>query len=243
MNYLLLVAAALAGGYSAFLLPGLVGMRYRLALVFSGAYLFAITITHLLPELFHQDGLSGTITGVLILAGFFFQQLLEYLSQGVEHGHIHIHKEGHAHLPSSAVWVLLALSLHALMEGAMLTEGHTDNSTSGPLLGGILMHKIPEAFALVSVLSCELRRREAILMLLLFSLASPVGLWVSTSLSTEGMVNGTTLQGLFAFVCGSFLHISTTIVFESSADHHFNARKLAIAILGSACALAAGLLF
>ena len=243
MNYLSLIAAALAGGFSAFILPGTVGTRYRLALVFSGSYLFAITITHLLPELFHQDGSSGNITGILILAGFFIQQLLEYLSQGVEHGHIHIHKEGHAHLPSSAVWVLVALSLHALMEGAMLTERHTGTTTSGPLLGGILIHKVPEAFALVSVLSCELRRRAAILMLLLFSFASPLGLWSGTYLSTQGLVDGSTLQGLFAFVCGSFLHISTTIVFESSADHHFNARKLAVAILGSACALAAGLLF
>ena len=243
MNYFMLVGAALAGGFSAFLLPGMVGNRYRLALVFSGAYLFAITVTHLLPELFHHTEADGTITGVLILAGFFTQQLLEYLSQGVEHGHIHIHKEGHAHLPSSALLVLLALSLHALMEGGMLTQARSEDVNSGPLLGGILMHKIPEAFALVSVLSCELSRRRAVIMLLLFSLASPLGLWLSTSLTIQGLVTAATLQGLFAFVCGSFLHISTTIVFESSADHHFNARKLAVAILGSACALVAGLLF
>jgi hypothetical protein len=31
---------------------------------------------------------------------------------------------------------------------------------------------------------------------------------------------------IVALVSGNFLHISTTIVFESSPEHHFNARKL-----------------
>jgi len=241
MNYLLLIAGALAGGLSAFLLPGNAGARYKLALVFSGAYLFAITVTHILPGLFTHPAANGTMTGVLILAGFFAQQLLEYMSQGVEHGHIHIHKEGHAHLASSAFWVLLALSLHALMEGGMLTGAGTTEGIPGALMAGVLMHKIPEAFALVSVLSCELSRRRALLLLVLFSLASPLGLWLTTLLSGEGLLNGVVLQGLFAFMCGGFLHISTTIVFESSADHHFNAKKLAVAILGSAAAVAAEL--
>jgi hypothetical protein len=43
---------------------------------------------------------------------------------------------------------------------------------------------------------------------------------------------------LYALVCGNFLHISTTIVFESSPEHRFNARKLAVAFTGALVAVA-----
>jgi hypothetical protein len=47
----------------------------------------------------------------------------------------------------------------------------------------------------------------------------------------------------FAVVSGNFLHISTTIVFESSADHKFNAKKMGVAILAAAVAVGTELLF
>jgi hypothetical protein len=47
----------------------------------------------------------------------------------------------------------------------------------------------------------------------------------------------------FAVVSGNFLHISTTIVFESSADHKFNAKKMGIAVLAAGIAIATELLF
>ena len=241
INYLLLFGAVTGGGMLAFRFAGKEGPNYKLALVFSGAYLFTITITDLFPELFRQSG-DTSYTGILILCGFFLQQILEFISQGVEHGHIHIHREGHAHRFSTGLWVMVALSLHALLEGAMLTRT-ADTETRNPLMWGVLMHKVPEAFALVSVLACEMSRRQAMVMLVLFALASPVGLGMNQFLLDAGHLNPTVLSGIFAVVCGSFLHISTTIVFESSSDHRFNARKLAVAVLGSAVALLAGKIF
>jgi hypothetical protein len=44
-------------------------------------------------------------------------------------------------------------------------------------------------------------------------------------------------------VSGNFLHISTTIVFESSPEHHFNARKLTVAILGALVAVGVEYIF
>lgn len=239
MTYLLLIAAVSAGGLFAFRFTGREGVNYKLALVFSGAYLFSITVTHLMPELYsNPDRLQ--VTGLLVLAGFFLQQILEFISQGVEHGHVHVHPEGHAHRASVAGWVLVALSIHALLEGTLLTQA--GSGPSNPLVWGVLMHKVPEAFALVSVLICEIPRRKALIFLFLFALASPIGLWTSSFLSAEGLLRPAVVQGLFALVCGSFLHISTTIVFESSTNHRFNARKLAIAVLGSAVALLADVL-
>ena len=239
ITYALLFLAVLIGGIPAFRLSGQKreGPNYKLALVFSGAYLFAITVTHLLPELYEgHDRLPGT--GLLILCGFFLQQILEFISQGVEHGHIHVHKEGHVHRFSNGMWVLVALSLHAVLEGTMLTRSGSEDARN-PLLWGVLLHKAPEAFALVSVLACEMSRRQALALLVLFALASPFGLWINQSMLDAGHWGPEVLHGLFALVCGSFLHISTTIVFESSSDHRFNARKLTVAVLGSLVALAA----
>jgi hypothetical protein len=42
---------------------------------------------------------------------------------------------------------------------------------------------------------------------------------------------------VYAVVSGNFLHISTTIVFESSPEHRFNAKKMAVAIVGALLAV------
>jgi hypothetical protein len=43
-----------------------------------------------------------------------------------------------------------------------------------------------------------------------------------------------------AFVLGIFLHIATTIVFESASDHKFNLKKIAMIVSGSASAVLIG---
>jgi len=243
---LLLLMAAIAGGMAAFLLPvssDPAGKPYKMALVFSGSYLFAITITHILPDLMNQES-GQPFTGLLVLGGFFFQQILEFFTQGVEHGHLHTHHKGVAHKTSTAILVVVALAIHAFMEGGMLTRLNVEKGTiSDSLLYGVLMHKIPETFALVSVLACELSHKKAVTFMALFSLASPLGLWTGNFLHDEAIINQNIFHGLFAVVCGGFLHISTTIVFESNAGHHFNARKLTVAILGSLTAVAADFIF
>lgn len=212
---------------------------YKPALIFAGSYLFSITIVHILPELFYQDINPGVI-GVFTLAGFFLQQGLEFLSKGVEHGHIHVHASDHNHAAVSAVWVVLALSLHSFLEGGMLARSssivHQHNSNT--LLWGILIHKAPEAFALMSVLVCVLdRKRTAIVYLILFALATPLGLFISDYLLEAEIMSPRSFTYLLAIVSGNFLHISTTIVFESSSDHKFNSRKMGIALLAAALAV------
>src|SRR5689334_18611254 len=180
MAYLLLFSVALLGGLAAFSQPKANSRFYKLSLVFAGAYLFAVTIIHILPELFHESNNYG-ILGVLVLVGFFLQQVLEFVSKGVEHGHVHVHEKGHKHLESTAVLAVVALGFHAFLEGSMLASpspGHDSNT----LLLGVLIHKAPEAFALVSVLVCELSRQKSIIYLVAFSLASPFGLLVNTYL-------------------------------------------------------------
>jgi hypothetical protein len=96
----------------------------------------------------------------------------------------------------------------------------------------------------MSVLICDVKSKtKAILMLVIFSAASPVGLFLSNYLVVNEIMSSQAFMILFAVVTGNFLHISTTIVFESSADHKFNAKKMGIAVLAAGIAIATELLF
>ena len=88
----------------------------KLTLVFAGAYLFSITVSHILPELYVQAGDNAMRIGIYVLAGFFIQQFLEYLTAGVEHGHMHEHNENHDHGTFSSLFVMTGLCLHAFLE-------------------------------------------------------------------------------------------------------------------------------
>jgi zinc transporter ZupT len=106
------------------------------------------------------------------------------------------------------------------------------------ILLGIVLHRAPAAFALMTVLTVQLHSRtKALPYLIGFSLAAPFGLFLSSYLAENEIISTTALIYLYALVCGNFLHISTTIVFESSPEHKFNARKLAVAIFGSLVAV------
>jgi zinc and cadmium transporter len=236
MNYLLLFSVAMFGGLIAFSRPKLDTGNYKLSLVFAGAYLFSITVIHILPELFHNSDDHGVL-GILVLGGFFMQQVLEFVSKGVEHGHVHVHEKGHKHLESTAILALVALGFHAFLEGGMLanpSESHSANT----LLLGVLIHKAPEAFALVSVLICEMSKTKSAIYLMVFALASPLGLFISQYLMADQIVSSIYFNYLFAIVCGNFLHISTTIVYESSSDHKFNSKKMIVALVAAGIAVA-----
>jgi hypothetical protein len=91
----------------------------------------------------------------------------------------------------------------------------------------------------MTVLAFQLgSKKEAIPYLVGFSLAAPLGLFISSYLSEIEILGSEGMIYLYALVSGNFLHISTTIVFESSPDHKFNARKLAVAIVGALLAVA-----
>jgi zinc transporter ZupT len=244
LKLLVLFFTPLVSGLFIFLVPKGQSTNYKMLLVFAGSYLFAITVIHILPELYQQS-LGLELIGLFVLIGFFVQQLLEYFTSGVEHGHIHTgdhaHHHGHHHHSVSALVLLSALCIHAFLEGGMLAESSQTGPVydSGAILLGIALHRAPASFALMTVLAFQLQSRtRAMPYLLGFSLAAPIGLLISSYLADENLLSSTGLIYLYALVSGNFLHISTTIVFESSPNHKFNARKLAIAVFGSLVAVA-----
>jgi zinc transporter ZupT len=134
----------------------------------------------------------------------------------------------------------MALSVHAFLEGTLVSNpvNHAIQSQKSTLLMGILLHKIPAAYALMSIVTCQLKsRRKAISLLLLFALASPAGLFLSDVTFRHQLITSQTFVILFALVSGNFLHISTTIVFESSPQHAFGIRRFSVAVIGALTAI------
>jgi len=225
---LVLFFGAFSGGMSVFLFKGDNHKNLKLVLSFSGAYLFGITVLHLIPDAYHGN---DNYVGVFILIGFLFQIVLEQFSEGIEHGHMH--KPNHEHV-AFPLGILISLCIHAFLEGMPLAEGHQNQ-----LVWGIALHHIPAAFALATVLlTNKLSKGKTISFVVLFAIMAPAGYFLSNALSTGGIGN---LQQYFnrimGVVIGIFLHISTTILFESSSDHKFTVRKLVAVLVGVGLAL------
>src|SRR5690606_23530139 len=93
----------------------------KLILSFSGAYLFSITVLHLIPHVYHS-GSSHSI-GLWVLGGFLFQIVLEQFSHGIEHGHVHQESKS-AQAGLFPIGIMISLCLHAFIEGMPLASNH-----------------------------------------------------------------------------------------------------------------------
>ena len=211
MIFILPLLAVLIGYLIAKFLKPSSSSTFKLLLSFSGAYLLSVTVFELLPEVYEH---SGKEIGVFILLGLLFQIILEFISKGLEHGHMH-HNPNTQQFP---LMLLVSLGIHSLLEGFPLNE-------SSHLLYGVAIHKIPVAAILsIFLFNSKIGNIKAFLFLLLFALMTPLGSW----LKLQFEFIQTYAAYLNAIVIGVFLHISTTI----SKNHKFNASKLGVIILG-----------
>jgi zinc and cadmium transporter len=225
---LVLFFCAFLGGTAIFLVKSDKSQLLKLILSFSGAYLFAITVLHLIPEAY--SGPDHEQIGIFILIGFLLQVFLEQFSEGVEHGHIHHHGDTNI-FPYG---IMISLCLHAFLEGMPLAKDQHNQ-----LIFGIALHHIPAAFALASILmQNKFKSREIVFFIGMFAIMAPLGFYVSNGIS-NGSIGGIEayFNKMMGIVIGIFLHISTTILFESSVDHKVSRRKMLAVLLGIAVAL------
>ncbi|WP_461791227.1 ZIP family metal transporter [Pedobacter sp.] len=227
-KFLILFFSAFLGGLSIFLVKNDKSQLLKLILSFSGSYLFAITVLHLIPDAY--QGSDSHEIGIYILIGFLFQVFLEQFSEGIEHGHIHKHH----HSSAFPYGIMISLCLHAFLEGMPLAKDQHNE-----LIFGISLHHIPAAFALASILlQNQIKKASLLVLLAVFAIMAPLGYWISLGLS-NGSLGGIEayFNKIMGIVIGIFLHISTTILFESNADHKINKRKMLAVLLGIAIAL------
>lgn len=236
---LVLFLVVLGAGWLTQFVPTLHARWLKPLLAFSGAYLFTLTVTHLLPEALLLLPAHPHRVGYYVLAGFFGQVVLELFSQGVEHGHVHATTGHNGHAP---FLLLFALTLHSFLEGSILVHAPAAGDVSQnlyPILAGIALHHIPAAFALMGALLLRLHNfRRALPYLVLFALAAPAGIIVSNYVVLDQLLQSGWYAVLLGLVAGNFLHVSTTILFETSPEHRINARKLLATLAGVLLALA-----
>jgi zinc transporter ZupT len=214
MIYLLLFLSVFLGYIIALVLKVKDVKSLSIFLAFSGAFLLALTIFELLPEVYQDPSKS---IGVYIIAGILLQIVLEFFSQGAEHGHVHIHEHN-----NSFPWLLfISLSIHALLEGIPINENNN-------LLLGIMVHKIPIALILsIFFIKANYKKTTTLLFLILFGLMTPLGNWLSNNFEIIQNYH----KEITAVAIGVFFHVSTTILFESSKNHQFNVSKMSAVLI------------
>ncbi len=227
------------------LLSGIIALKVsinqtslRLLLAFSAAYLFSVSIIHLLPEAFEsQPALLRNVkmTGLFIVLGFCMQLVIDTFSTGIEHGHVHLHSKGcSTHLPYG---IVIGLMLHSFLEGLPiynLNAGANVPIINHQLIIGLMFHNIPISIAFVLLLKEHKTAQIKIFLLLIaFSLMTPLGYFFSFALQSFGLNNYYQYsQAAFAIVIGIFLHISTAILFETSDHHKYNIAKVLMMVSG-----------
>ena len=215
MNYFLPFIAVLLGfGIALFVQPKNIS-NLKLLLAFSGSFLLSITVIHLLPEVYESKSKN---LGLFIMCGILFQIILEYFSQGAEHGHVH----GHEKMRQIPWLLFISLCIHAFLEGLPVSH-HSD------LAIGIAIHHLPIAIILTTFfINSSLNKTAIFIFMTTFAIMTPLGTLISDIVPLLNQY----YSAITAVVIGILFHISSTIIFESSEGHKFNIAKISMIILG-----------
>ena len=118
-------------------------------------------------------------------------------------------------------------------------QTYYDPSSRQLLLWSIVVHNYPVSIALLGMLlGWGMKRRNGLLLLGLFAGMGPLGMLLSGNIPFLAHHS----RELMAIVIGIFMHISTTILFESGEVHRIHVPKLIAIIVGTALGVAAVLL-
>lgn len=163
-----------------------------------------------------------------VLSGFVLLLVLERFVL------IHPHETDELKGRRSGMTAYLGISLHSLLDGVALGSSAMMPQLAPAVLFAILAHKVPDTFSLTSILTFfGYSRRSALLMLIFFSLLTPIG----------GFLALLVLQGIpphdlgigVGIATGTFLFIATSdLLPHAHESHERRYRNLAVLLLGIA---------
>jgi zinc transporter ZupT len=232
--YILLIAAILCVGGLFYLIRVESRTFLKLLLAFSAAFLIGISFIHILPEIYESH---SVFVGLFVLLGFILQLVIELLTRGAEHGHEHDSEECRKAGHISPFLLMTGLSIHSFLEGMPIVEG-CDPDLRRTLVTGIVIHNIPITITLLALfLHYGMSVRKAFFLLLVFALMTPLGS-VASRILQHFTVSDLTIYFTcaLAMVVGIFLHVSTSILFETEESHQYNFQKFATIFVGIAVA-------
>lgn len=171
-------------------------------LCFGAGVLLSAAFLHMLPSAIPA---LGPATGAFTLGGFLLMTVIERFTMAHP-----CHEEG---CPNHRIGIvaLFGLSVHSVIAGTALgvgLAGAADLSTSMALLSAILVHKVPETLALMSLLAISgWTGWPAFGMLLLFAVMGPSGILLGSLLHGKSPAF---LSGALAVSAGTFLYIAAS---------------------------------
>ena len=189
----------------------------------SVAFVLSLICLHILPELFHHQKKQ---IGLFILIGFVIQILLELLSKGIEHGHVHFHGKL---TENKIIPIFIGISLHSFIEGLPLTaiqdtheHHHLKENISLVYFLMILVHKLPVAAILMMLFNKAIKGSiKKYILFILFALTAPAGA-ISGDYFAANPIFHEYSTIFLAVSTGMLLHITTLLIFE---EHHSSNEK------------------
>lgn len=196
-------------------------------LIFSGVFLLGISLFHLFPESWHE--LHGRAI-LFVIAGIAIQLVIQKYIPALRHDH-HSEKLSHlgifTHTP-----IIFGLSVHAFIEGIPLGYAFVDPYVTLYLTLAISYHKIPEAFALTTLVSAQkMNVIKRWVLIILFAAITPISALLAAYSGSRFGIANTALQYIVAMVIGSFIYISVDILLESKIMSAGLTTSKAIALL------------
>ena len=189
---------------------------------FSVSFVLSLICLHILPELFQKPHIY---IGLFVLIGFVIQIILELLSKGIEHGHIHFHGKL---TETKVIPIFIGISLHSFIEALPLNSIHQthdhihkhydiEDGISLIYFLMILVHKLPVAAVLMMLFNKVFNSNiKKYLLFIIFALTAPAGAVFGKYFSSNS--NFAEISTIFLAVStGMLLHITTLLIFE---DHH-----------------------
>ncbi len=190
----------------------------------SAGIILGVLFFDLLP---HNAGMSPHFH-TLALAGFMLMLALEKFV------FIHPHETDELAGRRSGIAAYLGISLHSLLDGFALGSSTLAPQFAPGVAFAILAHKLPDTFSLSTILTYfRFSRRSTMLLLVLFSLLTPLG-GVVALLTLRGLAPAQ-LGGVIAIASGTFLFIATSDLLPHAHAHHTGRyRNLAAVVVGLA---------
>jgi zinc transporter ZupT len=164
-------------------------------------FILATALAEIIPESLKRDPVTAP---ALILAGYFIVHLFEHSFPG----HFHYGEETHVEPFRNrrvAYLVLGGLSIHTFFGGVAITAGFLISPWLGTVIfGAVLLHNVPEGFAIGSVMAAARESRRA-------------GLWAAAALGMSRLL-GVVAMGLARHWLNAGLAISGGVTLYVAAS-------------------------
>ena len=117
------------------------------------------------------------------------------------------------------------------MEGLPLGFNYRMEATESSLYLAVAAHKLPEAMLLTSLVMAGKGKTKAFWVLFIFALITPLASVIASYFSIRYFMMSEIVKWVIPVVAGAFIHIATTIFFESGTRQHMLTWQKTLAII------------